>query len=124
MRRPTPDEFFPYFGWLERPLDLPLDVEECATAIYLKNGDLDAAAARLKGPARQAQSGRSRFAASHAPQVGDAGAGRSEPRDGEVWAARGHAAARCHQTGSPLLRPLIAQASARRIHNPNPAPKP
>jgi hypothetical protein len=55
MRRPTPDEFFPlpYFGWLKRPLDLPLDVEECATAIYLKNGDLDAAAARLKvTPAR------------------------------------------------------------------------
>jgi hypothetical protein len=55
MRRPTADEFFPlpYFGWLERPLDLPLDVEECATAIYLKNGDLDAAAARLKvTPAR------------------------------------------------------------------------
>ncbi len=50
MRRPTPDEFLPlpYFGWLERPPDLPLDVEECATAIYLKNGDLDAAAARLK----------------------------------------------------------------------------
>ena len=50
-----PISFFPlpYFGWLERPLDLPLDVEECATAIYLKNGDLDAAAARLKvTPAR------------------------------------------------------------------------
>jgi hypothetical protein len=55
MRRPTPDEFLPlpYFGWLERPLDLPLDIEDCATAIYLKNGDLDAAAARLKvTPAR------------------------------------------------------------------------
>ena len=50
MRRPTPDEFLPlpYFGWLERPLSLPLDIEECATAIYLENGDLDAAAARLK----------------------------------------------------------------------------
>jgi hypothetical protein len=55
MRRPTPDECLPlpYFGWLERRLSLPLDVEECATAIYLKNGDLDAAAARLKvTPAR------------------------------------------------------------------------
>ena len=36
----SPCLFFPYE---ERPLDLPLDVEECATAIYLKNGDLDAA---------------------------------------------------------------------------------
>jgi hypothetical protein len=55
MRRPQPYEFFqlPYFGWLERPLDLPLDVEDCATAIYLENGDLAAAAARLKvTPAR------------------------------------------------------------------------
>jgi hypothetical protein len=55
MARPSPDEFFqlPYFGWLERPLNLPLDVEDCATAIYLENGDLDAAASRLKvTPAR------------------------------------------------------------------------
>ena len=52
-RRPPTVSPLPYFGWLERPLDLPLDVEECATAIYLKNGDLDAAAARLKvTPAR------------------------------------------------------------------------
>ena len=50
MRRPTPDEFFPlpYFSWLERPLSLPLDIEDCATAIYLSNGDIGAAAARLK----------------------------------------------------------------------------
>ena len=55
MRRPTDEEFLPlaWFPWAERPLDLPLDVEECATAIYLKNGDIDAAAARLKvTPAR------------------------------------------------------------------------
>jgi hypothetical protein len=55
MRRPTPDEFLPlpFFPYQERPLTIPLDVEECATAIYLKNGDLAAAAARLKvTPAR------------------------------------------------------------------------
>jgi hypothetical protein len=55
MRRPTPDEFLPlpFFPYPERPLTIPLDVEECATAIYLKNGDLAAAAARLKvTPAR------------------------------------------------------------------------
>jgi hypothetical protein len=55
MRRPTPDEFFPllYFGLLERPLSLPLDVEEAATALYLAHGDIDKAAARLKvTPAR------------------------------------------------------------------------
>jgi hypothetical protein len=51
MSRPSPDEFLPlpdYSCWLERPADLPLDVEECATAIYLAKGDIGAAAARLK----------------------------------------------------------------------------
>ena len=50
MSRPSPNEFLPlpYFGWLERPLSLPLDVEECATAIYLAHGDINKAAARLK----------------------------------------------------------------------------
>jgi hypothetical protein len=55
MRRPTADEFLPlpYFGWLERPLSLPPDIEEAATALFLKRGDLNAAAARLKvTPAR------------------------------------------------------------------------
>ena len=44
------DEFvqLPYFGWDSRPETLPLDVEECATAIYLAKGDIRVAAARLK----------------------------------------------------------------------------
>jgi hypothetical protein len=50
MSRPSPDEFvqLPYFGWDTRPETVPLDVEECATAIYLAKGDIRAAAARLK----------------------------------------------------------------------------
>ena len=39
-------------GWKGRSR-LPLDIEEAATALFLKHGDLDAAAARLKvTPAR------------------------------------------------------------------------
>ena len=55
MRHPSPDEFFPlpFYGWLERPPSLPLDVEEAATALFLSHGDLNRAAARLKvAPAR------------------------------------------------------------------------
>jgi hypothetical protein len=55
MRRPTPEEFLPlaWFPWAERPLSSPIDIEEAATALFLKHGDIDAAAARLKvTPAR------------------------------------------------------------------------
>ena len=50
MRQPDPESFFPLPGypWLERPLSSPLDVEEAATALYLKHGNISAAAARLK----------------------------------------------------------------------------
>ena len=46
------DEFdpLPMYPWLERPFSLPLDVEECATAIHLAGGDLPNAAAILKVP--------------------------------------------------------------------------
>jgi hypothetical protein len=44
------EEFLPlpHFPYDERPSTTPLDVEEAATALYLKEGDTDAAAARLK----------------------------------------------------------------------------
>jgi hypothetical protein len=46
-------EPLPFYGWLERPPDLPVDPEEAATAIYLAHGDVSAAAALLKvSPAR------------------------------------------------------------------------
>jgi hypothetical protein len=50
MAKPDPSEFLPlpYFVWDSRPETLPLDVEECATALYLADGDLKAAAALLK----------------------------------------------------------------------------
>ena len=50
MSQPSPDEFLPlaFFPWDTRPETVPLDVEECATAIYLAEGDIRAAAARLK----------------------------------------------------------------------------
>ena len=51
----SPDEFLPlpFYGWLERPLDLPIDFDEAATAIYIAHGDISAAAALLKvTPAR------------------------------------------------------------------------
>jgi hypothetical protein len=48
--RPDPSEFLPLplFVWDSRPETLPLDTEEIATAIYLSNGDLKAAADLLK----------------------------------------------------------------------------
>jgi hypothetical protein len=46
------DEFLPlpYYPWDERSPTLALTHDECATAIYLDHGDLEAAAARLKVP--------------------------------------------------------------------------
>lgn len=46
------DEFepLPHYPWDERPPTLPLDLDECATAIHLTQGDLPAAAALLKVP--------------------------------------------------------------------------
>ena len=55
MRRPGASEFLPlpYFGWLERPHNLPFDVDDCATAIFLKEGNVKKAADRLRvRPAR------------------------------------------------------------------------
>ena len=40
----------PYYPWDERPLTLPLDSDECATAIHLAQGDLPRAAELLKVP--------------------------------------------------------------------------
>jgi hypothetical protein len=50
VARPSPEEFvpLPYFPWESRPDSLPLDQEEVATALYLANGDLKAAADLLK----------------------------------------------------------------------------
>jgi hypothetical protein len=50
MRRPNAGEFLPlpYFPELERPKNLPLDVEESATALFLSEGDIRAAAERLQ----------------------------------------------------------------------------
>ena len=55
MTDPSPDEFvpLPYFPWDTRPESLPLDVDECATAIFLSNGDHDTAAKLLKVDRRQ-----------------------------------------------------------------------
>ena len=36
--------------WTERPATLPLDPDECATAIHIAKGDIPAAAALLKVP--------------------------------------------------------------------------
>jgi hypothetical protein len=38
----------PWFPYEERPHSMPLDVEECATALFLKKGDVGAAAERLR----------------------------------------------------------------------------
>lgn len=45
-----PDDLLPLadFGWTERPASLPLDVEECRTALWLNGGDIPGAAARLR----------------------------------------------------------------------------
>lgn len=40
----------PYYNWDQRPDTLPLDVDECATAIHLSDGDVLEAAALLKVP--------------------------------------------------------------------------
>ena len=50
MREYSRDEFvpLPFFPWIERPLTLPLDDDECATALFLAKGDVNAAADRLK----------------------------------------------------------------------------
>jgi hypothetical protein len=50
IRKPDASEFLalPYFTWLSRPDTIPLDVEEAATALFLKNGDVGKAAERLK----------------------------------------------------------------------------
>ena len=40
----------PYYPWDERPPALPLDTDECGTAIHLANGELVQAAALLKVP--------------------------------------------------------------------------
>jgi hypothetical protein len=47
------EEFLPlpYYTWDIRPSTMPLDVEECATALYLSDGVLEDAARRLKIPA-------------------------------------------------------------------------
>jgi hypothetical protein len=50
MREFSPDEFEPlaFYPWLSRPETVPLDVEECATALFLAKGDVSAAADLLK----------------------------------------------------------------------------
>jgi hypothetical protein len=40
----------PFYPWDERPPTLPLDPDECATAIHLAQGDLPNAAALLRTP--------------------------------------------------------------------------
>ena len=55
MVEPSPAEFepLPFYPFDERSLSLPLDVEECATALYLAHGALNRAAELLKvSPAR------------------------------------------------------------------------
>jgi hypothetical protein len=51
MTKPSPDEFVPLP--YSRPDTVPLDVDECATALYLANGDMKGAADRLKVTERQ-----------------------------------------------------------------------
>ena len=40
----------PFFPYESRPKNLPIDVEEAATSLFLAHGDLNAAAERLKVP--------------------------------------------------------------------------
>jgi hypothetical protein len=49
-REYSPAEFvqLPFYPWIERPLTLPLDDDECATAIFIAKGDVSAAADLLK----------------------------------------------------------------------------
>jgi hypothetical protein len=64
MSRPTDAEYtpLPYFPWLSRPETVPLDEEECATAIYLAEGRLDHAAALLKVEPKQLRKAIRRYA--------------------------------------------------------------
>jgi hypothetical protein len=57
MARPSQDEFapLPYFNWDSRPDTVPLDTDECATALFLANGDVKGAADLLKVTVRQLQ---------------------------------------------------------------------
>ena len=55
MVEPSPAEFepLPFYSWLERPFDWPIDPDEAATALYLARGALNRAAELLKvSPAR------------------------------------------------------------------------
>jgi hypothetical protein len=55
MREYSRDEFvpLPFYPWLSRPETVPLDDDECATALFLAKGDVSAAADLLKvGPTR------------------------------------------------------------------------
>lgn len=38
----------PYFPWDRRPSTIPLETEECATALFLSDGHIDPAAERLR----------------------------------------------------------------------------
>jgi hypothetical protein len=55
MARPTAEEFeqLPFYGWLARPDSLPLDIEEIRSALFIWNGDIEAAAGLLKVTAAQ-----------------------------------------------------------------------
>jgi hypothetical protein len=50
MTKPSANEFLPlpYFPWTSRPETLPLSIDEIETALFLDQGHLDKAAARLK----------------------------------------------------------------------------
>jgi hypothetical protein len=55
LREHSAEEFAPlaFYPWDTRPLTVPLDVDECATALFLSRGDINAAAALLKVSATQ-----------------------------------------------------------------------
>jgi hypothetical protein len=40
----------PFYNWPERPHSIPLDVEEVATSLFLADGNVSAAAERLRVP--------------------------------------------------------------------------
>ena len=50
MRKYSRSEFetLPFYPWISRPETLPLDDDECATALFIAKGDISAAAERLK----------------------------------------------------------------------------
>ena len=64
MRVRYPDEFvpLPFYGWAERPLSLPLDDDEAATALYLARRDSRHGSS--EGPAIRSSESR---AAAHPP---------------------------------------------------------